>query len=197
MAAYFCPHCRVKATFANQGPNHKGASRIHSIWTCGNCAGVVYASVGREANDVEIYPSLRFDAPEEYPDDVRENFGEALRSINGSNPKAAVIMARSALQAATREHGATGNNLKEEIDDLAARHVIPDALKDWAHEIRDGGNLVGHPKPDKKVEVADAEELIALAESIFEYLYVIPKHVEHRRQRLVQGSDQPEQASQS
>jgi len=197
MAAYYCPHCKVKAMFANMGPNKGWGGRIHSIWTCHNCDGIVYASAATEPDDVEIYPSLRSDAPEEYPDDVRENFGEALRSINGSNPKAAVIMARSALQAATREHGATGNNLKEEIDDLAARHVIPDALKDWAHEIRDGGNLVGHPKPDKKVEVADAEELIALAESIFEYLYVIPRHVERRRQRLAQGSDQPEQASQS
>ena len=186
MAAYFCPHCKVKATFAERGPSQprvQWRDRTHYIWTCNNCEGVVYATVGPESNDVVIYPSLRSDAPEEYPHDVRDNFTEAIRSINGDNPKSAVIMARSALQAATREQGATGKNLKEEIDDLA----IPDALKDWAHEIRDGGNLVGHPEPDKKVEMADAKELMALAESIFEYLYVIPNHVKRRRQRLVEA----------
>jgi len=38
---------------------------------------------------------------------------------------------------------------------------------------------------------------MALAESIFEYLYVIPAHVERRRQRLTHIPDQAEQAPQS
>ncbi len=92
-------------------------------------------------------------------------------------------MTRSALQGATRQQGAQGKTPKDEIDDLAAKHVIPPALQDWAHELRDGGNLVAHPEPGKTVDIQDAEELIALADSIFDYLYVIPAEVARRRAR--------------
>ena len=191
MAAYFCPHCKAKTTFVNHGPNIGWQGRAHTIWECHDCGGVVYARGTTGSDDVELYPSVRSEAPDDYPPDVQENFSEALRSLNVNNPRAAVVMARAALQAATREQGANGDNLKQEIEDLAARHVIPEALRDWAHELRDGGNLVAHPEPDKKVEMQDAEELMALAESIFEYLYVVPKEVEQRRGRLAEQQEAP------
>ena len=192
MAGYFCPHCKIHATFGNQGPqsvNWEGYA--HQIWRCDNCTGVVYARVRTEPNDLELYPNLRSEAPEEYPPEVRDNFGEALRSLNGNNPKAAVVMTRSALQAAMREQNAKGKTLRAEIDNLADSHAIPSAIKDWAHELRDGGNLVAHPGPDKTVETQDAEELIALAESLFEYLYAVPKEVERRRERLTPEEEPP------
>lgn len=193
MAAYFCPHCKVRSVFG--GVTKDGvewANMRHLLMRCQNCEGVVYSRIpfevlpdgGKRSGPPIFYPEIRSEAPEDYPLDVRENFSEALRSLNVNNPRAAVVMTRSALQAAMREHEAKGANLKEEIEDLAARHVFPDSLKDWAHELRDGGNLVAHPEPGKHVEMQDAEELIALAESIFEYLYVIPKELERRRQRL-------------
>ena len=189
MAAHFCPHCKVNATFADQGPNNIGwRDHVHKIWKCNNCGGIIYAQVRTEPHDLQLYPSVRSEAPDEYPPEVRDNFGEALRSLNGNNPKAAVIMARSALQAAMREQGAKGKTLKDEIDDLAN---IPTPLKDWAHELRDGGNLVAHPESGKTVETQDADELIALAESIFEYLYVVPNEVERRRERLAQQQAPP------
>jgi hypothetical protein len=187
MTAYFCPHCKVYATFADKGPNLVASGAKYAIWTCLRCGGGIFA-----LNDRITFPEVRSEAPEEYPQAVRDNFAEALRSVNGNNPKAAVIMARSALQAATREHGAKGDNLKQEIDYLADQHLIPVALKDWAHELRDGGNLVGHPEPGKAVDMGDAEELMALAESLFEYLYVIPKQLERRRQRLSQRLEEEE-----
>jgi len=191
MPAYFCPNCKVYSTFSNRGPNEVLQGQKHAVWSCDLCQHGVFA-----LGDQIIYPEIRSEAPEEYPEVVRENYAEALRSLNGNNPKAAVIMARSALQAATRQHGAKGANLKQEIEYLVDNHVIPKALKDWAHELRDGGNLVGHPEPDKPIGMADAEELVALAESLFEYLYVIPKQLERRRERLSQALQQEEEATQ-
>lgn len=185
MTAYFCPHCKINSTFSNLGPNATPAGEHHTVWACDTCGRGVFVLSHRI-----VYPEVRSEAPEEYPEAVRENYSEALRSVNSNNPKAAVIVARSALQAATREHGAKGDNLKQEIEYLADQHVIPVALKDWAHELRDGGNLVGHPEPGKAVDMADAEELMALAESLFEYLYVIPIQLERRRQRLSQTLEQ-------
>jgi hypothetical protein len=193
MSAYFCPHCKVMATFESGGPGWTWNNRAHFVWRCHNCNGLVYAMVEAQTAEAEIWPSLRSEAPEELPEVVRDNLSEAIRSVNANSPRAAVVMTRSALQAATREQGAQGKNLREEIDDLVQKHVIPESLGTWAHEIRDGGNLVAHPEPGKQVLMADAEELMALAESVFEYLYVVPKQVERRRERL--AAEQSEDAS--
>ena len=181
MAAYFCPHCKVKSTFAQKAVV-SGHGENFYVWQCHDCERIVFVVEGKI-----VFPDVRSEASADLPDEVRENFNEALRSLNVGNPKSAVIMTRTALQAATRQHGAAGKDLKAEIGDLANRHVIPDSLRDWAHELRDGGNLVAHPEPNKKVEAQDAEELIALADSIFDYLYVIPAEIQRRRGRLSQA----------
>jgi hypothetical protein len=153
--------------------------KSHYLWICSNCNNAVYA-----IEDEIIYPSTRTDASPDLPPEVRENFNEALSSLNANNPKAAVLMTRSALQAATREQGATGASLAAEIDDLATNNKLPKSLQDWSHELRDGGNLAAHPEPDKRIQIQDAEELVSLAEAIFQYLYVIPPDVRRRRARL-------------
>jgi len=139
MSAYFCPHCKVMATFESGGPGWTWNNRAHFVWRCHNCNGLVYAMVEAQTAEAEIWPSLRSEAPEELPEVVRDNLSEAIRSVNANNPRAAVVMTRSALQAATREQGAQGKNLREEIDDLVQKHVIPESLGTWAHEIREAG----------------------------------------------------------
>lgn len=187
MTGILCPHCGTKTRLEVQARFQQGRHH-YCIRQCIECNEVVYATSDQDTLDdpFTMYPTLRADAAPEYPDNVRENFTEAIRSINGANYKAAVIMTRSALQAATRALGASGKDLKSEIDDLANKNLIPDSLREWAHNIRDGGNLVAHPEPEKHVGKEDADELVALAESIFEYLYVIPARVAARRARLSQ-----------
>ena len=183
-----CPHCKVRALFNDHRPSVSDPTGVYSVWGCQHCRGFVYGWRNGPGTDYQIrYPALRSDAPPEYPEEVRDNYAEALRSFDAGNPKACLIMTRGALQACMREQQAVGKNLYQEIEDLAKRHVIPTALKDWAHEIRDAGNLIAHPEPGKKVGKEDAGELLLLAESIFEYLYVVPKQVEARRQRLSQS----------
>jgi hypothetical protein len=157
------------------------------LMTYDNCSNCILFEDWGEASEGHtsriVYPQVRSNAASDYPEAVRENYVEAQRSLFVQNYKSCVVMTRIALQAATRDKQAKGKNLRDEIDNLAATHVIPDALRDWAHEIRDGGNLVAHPEPDKRVEKEDAEELLSLTESILEYLYVVPAHVERCRQR--------------
>jgi hypothetical protein len=77
-----------------------------------------------------------------------------------------------------------GDDLKQEIEALAARHLIPDASRDWARELRGGETLLTQPEPHTGVTKQDAEELLALAESVLEYLYMVPALVRERRARL-------------
>jgi HEPN domain-containing protein len=193
VAAMFCPNCRAISNMRQVcGVNWSGTNV--GLLVCDNCTGYAYAKspasvqLGADPDQTEIlYPIVRQVAPAEYPEAVRDEFTEALRSLNGGNYKAAVVMTRGALQAATRALQAKGSNLYQEIDDLASRSLIPPSVQQWAHEIRDGGNLVAHPEPGKRIDRQDAEELIELATSIFEYVYVIPAEVARRRQRVSSG----------
>jgi hypothetical protein len=63
--------------------------------------------------------------PKHWPEDIGRNWLQAHRSIDGQNWDAAAMMARSAIQLATRYHKAEGNNLKHEIDNLADNRVLP------------------------------------------------------------------------
>jgi hypothetical protein len=184
--AYLCPFCHVRATFTDHASVNSDQGQ-HHLLSCNNCQNVLYAT-GNPGAFVFVFPETRETASEDYPEDVRDNLTEALRSLMVGNYKACVIMTRGALQSATRELGAKGKSLYDEIGDLATRNVIPQSLKEWAHEIRDAGNLVAHPEPSKRIEKQDAEELLALAESIFQYVYVIPKQVQERRDRVSQGA---------
>jgi len=62
--------------------------------------------------------------PDHWPADVGNYWVEARRSLEGKNWTAAALMARSAVQLVARKNQAKGKNLKEEIDDLAAKGLI-------------------------------------------------------------------------
>jgi HEPN domain-containing protein len=187
MLTAVCPHCHIISSVQHLFELEL-RDRINSwvICQCHNCEMPIFGNINSGTpNKVRvIHPPVMDEEPEEYPEEVKENYKEAVRSLAGGNYKASVIMTRSALQAAMREMQATGKDLRAEIEDLAARHVIPTSIKDWAHNIRQGGNLVAHPRPNEKIGKEDAEELLGLAQSLFLYLYVVPGIVEARRQRL-------------
>jgi hypothetical protein len=52
------------------------------------------------------------------------------------------------MQNMAREKGASGRDLKGEIDDLHAKGLIPIGLKEAAHLIRHFGNFGAHPQAD-------------------------------------------------
>jgi len=187
-----CPHCKAFANFVQAArveaaPSISDASfprAFYHLMQCQRCAGIIFVVLDSENRILDQYPAMRTEAPLECPQDVRDNYKEALGALNKGLWKAAVMMARSSLQAAMRGQGASGKNLQEEIDDLARRHVITPYLQEWAHEVRLGGNLVAHPEPGKRLGREDAEEIIDFADSLLHYMYVMPKRVEERRSRF-------------
>ena len=62
------------------------------------------------------------------------------------------MMARGALQLIVRYQKAAGANLKQEIDDLAAKGLLPPIVKEWAHEVRVVSNeKAAHRNPARRV----------------------------------------------
>jgi hypothetical protein len=93
-------------------------------------------------------------------------------------------MARSALQVAFRDKKAQGNTLKDEINCLASKGILPPIIQDWAHEVRELGNDSAHPKPDQPATNSiDARDIVQFLDYLLEYLYTLPFQIEQYRQR--------------
>jgi hypothetical protein len=97
---------------------------------------------------------------------------------------------RRALEEAMRNLGAEGRDLFTQIDDLERKRRITPELKQWAHEGRLGGKLGAHGVEEKKwADQNDAEEVLEFCKWFFRYVYVLPKQLAERKERV---TGQPE-----
>lgn len=119
------------------------------------------------------------------PKGVRDDFVEAVKCKSVNSYKATVVMCRRALQASCHQFGAEGSKLIEQIDDLAKKGKITDALKGTAHDIRKLGNDGAHPDEDGLGDVIkeDAEDIVEFTRQYFEHVYVMPAKSKAFRER--------------
>ncbi|WP_116654428.1 DUF4145 domain-containing protein [Pelagibacterium sediminicola] len=98
--------------------------------------------------------------------------------------EASALMYRRALELAVKEiYPDEKGGLIQRIDKLAAKGVLPDAMKDWAHEIRVIGNDGAH-----ELDGVERSDLIAaqgFTDAFLRYLISLPKEVELRRSAAV------------
>lgn len=93
-------------------------------------------------------------------------------------------MARSALQVSLRAQSAQGRTLKDEINDLASKSVLPSVMAEWAHEVRELGNDSAHPKPGQApTDQKDAKDIVKFLEFFLEYTYSLPERIKKYRAR--------------
>ena len=122
--------------------------------------------------------------PDSWPATVGRYWLQAKRSLSAENWDAAALTARSALQAALRDQQATGKSLKNEIDDLATKGLLPPIMKDWAHNLRELGNDSAHPDPTScGAAPRDARDIVYFLDYLLEYLYTLPKRIDEYRAR--------------
>jgi hypothetical protein len=148
---------------------------------------MVFWSASRDHHNYKIVPwpigKLK-KYPDHWPEAVGRYWLQAKRNLKDQNWDAAALMARSSLQVSLREQNAIGNNLKQEIDDLADKGVLPKIMQDWAHNVRELGNDSAHPKPDQPpTSSEDAKDIVGFMDYLFEYLYTLPKQINEYRER--------------
>ena len=130
------------------------------------------------------WPLRRERIPEHWPEPAGRMWIQAHRSYADENWDAAAVMARSAVQAAMREQGAKGRNLRAEIDDLADRGILPPHMKEWAHELRELGNESSHPCADKPPPArSDVRDVVEFLDFLLRYLYTLPHEINQYRKR--------------
>jgi Domain of unknown function (DUF4145) len=93
-------------------------------------------------------------------------------------------MARSAIQLVARYQGAKGSNLKQEIDDLAEKGLLPPIMKEWSHEVRVLGNESTHPAPGGAgTDHNDARDVVEFLDTLMVMTYNLPHQIEQYRKR--------------
>jgi hypothetical protein len=161
---------------------------------CGHCGNLMFAfwsasSSGHGSGSMHEYRVLPWHRsttrhPKHWPADVGNYWVEARRSIEGKNWTAAGLMARSAVQLVARVHGATGKNLKEEIDDLADKGLILPSMKEFAHEVRVLANEGTHPQPGTKgTSEKDAKDVVEFLSFLMTVMYNLPEQIKEYRKR--------------
>lgn len=188
-----CPFCMEQGNFSTEfhaekkQPNATKALNFDTL-KCGSCASFVQVvwSASHDAHDFRVQPwPLKYSkAPEHYPVDIGRFWLQAKKNLTDQSWDAAAVMARSALQLALRAHEAKGANLKQEIDDLATKGLLPSLMQEWAHNVRELGNDSAHPKPDQPPTTAkDAADIVGFLDFLLQYLYTLPKKIGDYRAR--------------
>jgi hypothetical protein len=178
---------------AKRKPNERKVLHFDTL-KCDNCGGYVLVlwSAGESTvsgsglYDYKLLPwPIKIDRyPEHWPEAVGRYWLQAHRSLQQENWDAAAVMARSAMQVALREHGATGRSLAQEIDTLAGKGVLPPLMSEWSHELRELGNESAHPAPGQAAtEASDARDIVQYLDFMLQYLYTLPEQIRQYRER--------------
>jgi Domain of unknown function (DUF4145) len=116
---------------------------------------------------------------------------QARRSLEAENWDAAAVMARSAVQLIARYKKAKGSSLKQEIDDLGAKGLLPPVMVEWSHEIRVLGNESAHPTPGEQgTEQKDAKDVVEFLGHLLSTTYNLPHEIEqYRAKKKPPGSE--------
>lgn len=193
-----CPFCLERGNFALEHRSEKKKANSEKTlyfdtYRCCNCNGFVQSlwSASESPGSKSLYdyrvqpwPIGKPEPSEHWPESVSRFWVQAHDSETNKNLDAANLMARSALQATLRDKAAIGNNLKEEINDLANKGLLPTIMKEWADEVRLLANESAHPKstsevPDKK----DVRDVLNFLDNLLVYLYDLPHGIEEFRKR--------------
>jgi len=193
-----CPFCmeqgNFKTAFHAEKKHPRNDKKLNfDTLECGNCKGYIMvlwsasSMSGRQGlHDYYVLPwPLTFERyPEHWPDAIGRYWLQAKRNLRDENWDAAALMARSALQVALRDNQAQGRNLKQEIDDLAEKGILPPIMKNWSDNVRELGNESAHPRPEQMAtDPQDARDVVRFLDFLLEYLYDLPHQIKQYRDR--------------
>lgn len=209
----FCPHCATKVQldwysspfFEIEDKEDKEFGKRIYYAECSDCykliSKLIYAEVvqitehthklGQVITETFLIPSIRSEFTSDLiPSNLLSEFNEAVLVIPFS-PKSSAAMTRRILQTILREHySITERTLDAEIHKFIHLDAIPSHITDAVDAVRTIGNIAAHPTKDKHtgtivdVEPGEAEWLIEVIETLFDYTFIQPKKLEERRNNL-------------
>ncbi|WP_416264434.1 DUF4145 domain-containing protein [Curtobacterium flaccumfaciens pv. flaccumfaciens] len=210
MASTLCPYCsKYSHMTIRWGRVSDNASVVHATLECDNCERLVVAlgegadlmgSVSHsESNDhARVLMALTkigddrlswlptaAETPEveDVPVSIARAAKEAYRSAAVGNHMAAILMARTVIEATAKEKGIKNGVLASKINAMRDADLIRPAIAAQAHEVRFAGNDMAHGDIDVAPAPIDSEEILALMASVLTEVFQDPARLERIRAR--------------
>ena len=203
-----CPHCKSRRmSFSFQGESYMQEEYFgtwNTFWTCSYCDAAIIAILepsSETANThspsqlgntltkhfaiMEVHPKTSTATLDHVPNSILDTYIEANSCLDHQGWTSAGIMFRKVLEMTTVELGPKDNKFRSKplyhrIEELAATNLLPDSMRELAHEIRLGGNVAAHEEEYSKEE---AEELREFSELFLTYLFTLPHKISASRRK--------------
>lgn len=120
------------------------------------------------------------------PASIRRQVVEARACLEANAYTACVVMVRRTLEGVAEHKNAMGRNLAESLGQLQNQGIIDGPLVEWASALRVLGNQGAHFS-EAEVTTEDAQDSLALAETLLEYVYVWSERFGRFRDRRSTG----------
>ena len=187
-----CPHCGNKApqeikctAYGNEkievGPKNDHGWDVKTYTFFVQCQTCLEAAVywdwdeSNELGNLEeatiLFPSTKKFSG--IPKAIQDSYDEA-KKVQKLSPTAFAVLIRKALEYLCREQSASGNTLKEQLDDLAKKNIIPATLSRMANALRYFGNIGAH-SIEIKIGPEEAQAMDDFFIAVVEYVYVAPE----------------------
>ena len=132
-----------------------------------------------------LYPQNSIDS-NSVPPKVKEAYEAALKTK--SIDKYVCLMAlRRTLELLLKDKGATKWGLKDKIEEIAAKGLLPDTLKEASSLAKILGDTAAHDK-ELEIDQYDVEAMSEFVGFIIEYLYIVPDKISAYKVRLDEKS---------
>ncbi|MGV8970408.1 MAG: DUF4145 domain-containing protein [Microbacteriaceae bacterium] len=128
-----------------------------------------------EDSDIEWWPKVgAVQEVEDVPDAIGRAAREAYSSASVGNHMAAILMARTVVEATAKNKGITSGTLAAKIDKMRDEQLIRPGIAEQAHEVRFAGNDMAHGDIDVPVDATDSEEILALMGEVLSEVFQGP-----------------------
>lgn len=206
MAATVCGFCRsyshMTVKWAN-GVTWDSMSYFQGVATCDNCGMASVANRERDdweqphtaegslanSDTLDWHPrTVASPGFADVPDHIARAAKEAHEAKSINALMAAILMARTVVEATAKERGIATGNLIKKIDQMNKEELIRKSTAEAAHEIRHFGNDMAHGDIDDLPSDEDTSEVLTLMDEILNEVYQGPA----RTARVKNKRTQPE-----
>lgn len=203
MPSTTCAYCgrltHMKVQWANFVLMPTSSFLIQGVLTCDHCNRASVASRPYEGTrayasdrlgDIEYDHLLRWQpkkgiSPEfpDVPEHVARAAQEAHEACSINALMAAILMARTVVEATAKNKGITDGTLFAKIDAMEKASLIRKSTAEAAHEIRHFGNDMAHGDIEELPDQEDAEEVLALMDEVLNEVFQGPARTQRIREK--------------
>lgn len=208
MASTTCAYCgrfsHITHRWSNVIHRDVGGRLLEGAGTCDQCGRLSVGSRTFDSNETatnhdhyfkQEAPSLawlplKVVAPEfpDVPEHIARAATEAHKADSIGARMAAILLARTVVEATAKNKGITKGMLVAKIDELAKQEFIRNSTKDAAHEIRHFGNDMAHGDIEELPDAEDVADVLALMDEVLNEVFQGPARTARVKARRTQSA---------